>query len=368
MTNLGDHTYASGMAGLGCGWHGAQFDNFTLRQLHRGSFNLGLTATVSVSSYFNSAALPSFANDNDFSTYWSSSYPPLANEWLELDFPQSFSFNTASLSEFSTRILGYHLQHFSGSAWLDDALGGYLTNSPTTSFAQVKSAKARLLVTNMISSPAIYEYQVFNQPQKSGSVRINEWMINNTQTIADPADGQFHSWFELYNAGTTNFDLSGYYLCGTPTNLLQFQIPSGYSLAPAAYLLVWADGLTAQNQPDQPNLHVNFSLPQSQIIGLFVADGSQVDAVTLSQQPATSNGRKTDGDLAVLPLAVATPGTANTVIRATFVAPSASNGAMLLAVATAVGSWPTLPAGLSGFDDSTCWAGARAHRADRRRN
>jgi hypothetical protein len=30
MTNLTDSTYASGMAGVGCGWHGAQFDNFTL--------------------------------------------------------------------------------------------------------------------------------------------------------------------------------------------------------------------------------------------------------------------------------------------------------------------------------------------------
>jgi galactosylceramidase len=36
VTNFVDATYSSGLAGLGCGWHGAQFDNFTLRQLHRG--------------------------------------------------------------------------------------------------------------------------------------------------------------------------------------------------------------------------------------------------------------------------------------------------------------------------------------------
>ena len=51
------------------------------------------------------------------------------------------------------------------------------------------------------------------------AIRINEWMSNNTRTLADPADGQFHSWFELYNAGTTNFNLSGYYLAGSLTNL-----------------------------------------------------------------------------------------------------------------------------------------------------
>jgi len=337
VAKLSDTSCSSGLAGVGCGWQCfPQFDNFTVRQLHRGEPNLALTATASASSYFNSAVLPSFANDGNFSTYWSAGYPPLANEWLELDFPLTFNFNTTTLSEFSTRILGYHLQHWTGSAWNNDALGGMIsglvTNNPTTNtFSMVGSTKERLLVTNLLNSPAIYEFQVYNIPQQAGSIRINEWMINNTKTIADPADGQFHSWFELYNAGTTNFNLSGYYLTGTPTNLVQFQIPSGYHLAPGGCLLVWADGLTAQNQPSQPNLHVNFTLAQSQIIGLFATNGSQVDAITLSAQPAdTSSGSKTDGDLAVLPLAVATPGAANTVIKVLSVAPVASHGGMLL--------------------------------------
>jgi Galactocerebrosidase, C-terminal lectin domain len=37
VTNVTDSTCASGLAGLGCGWHGAEFDDFTLRQLHRTS-------------------------------------------------------------------------------------------------------------------------------------------------------------------------------------------------------------------------------------------------------------------------------------------------------------------------------------------
>ena len=46
VTNITDYTYASGLAGLGCGgWYGAQFDNFTLRRLHSGDFDLGLAAT-----------------------------------------------------------------------------------------------------------------------------------------------------------------------------------------------------------------------------------------------------------------------------------------------------------------------------------
>jgi len=41
LTNITDSTYTSGMAGFGSGWHGAQFADFNLRPVHRGSsFNL----------------------------------------------------------------------------------------------------------------------------------------------------------------------------------------------------------------------------------------------------------------------------------------------------------------------------------------
>ena len=71
-------------------------------------------------------------------------------------------------------------------------------------------------------------------------------MVNDTRTLADPAGG-YAPWFELYNAGSTNVNLAGYSLAGSPTNLLQFQIPPGYALAPGGFLLVWADGRTGLN-------------------------------------------------------------------------------------------------------------------------
>jgi hypothetical protein len=318
VASLTDTTYTSGLAGVGCGWTNfPQFDNFTVRQLHCGEPNLARSATVSASSYWDSTLAPAFANDGDFTTRWNSAYPPMSQEWLELDFPAAFRYNSVLLDEFTSRIEGYYLQHWTNGAWADDYAGSTIGGLLTDAISMTSSTKERLLITNMNNSPSIYEFQVYNVPQRPGSIRVNEWMINNTGTLADPADGQFHSWFELYNAGTTNFSLSGYYLTGTPTNLVQFQIPSGYSLAPGAYLLVWADGGLGTNQPGQP-LHVNFSLPQSSLIGLYAADGSQVDAVKLSPQPANvSYGSKTDGDLAILPLAVATPGAGNGVISAT---------------------------------------------------
>ena len=40
-------------------------------------------------------------------------------------------------------------------------------------------------------------------------VRINEWMADNRATLADPADGDYEDWFELYNPGTNTVDLGG---------------------------------------------------------------------------------------------------------------------------------------------------------------
>jgi hypothetical protein len=121
-------------------------------------------------------------------------------------------------------------------------------------------------------------------------VRINEWMAGNTTTIADPADGDFEDWFELYNPGDSAVDLAGYFLTDDLSNRTQYQITtSGAHTIPArGYLLVWADSETGQNLTagvPRPDLHVNFRLAASgEAIGLFAADGTQIDAVTFTNQ------------------------------------------------------------------------------------
>ncbi len=143
------------------------------------------------------------------------------------------------------------------------------------------------------------------------SVFINEWMASNTSAsgIADPADGNYQDWFELYNAGTNAANLAGCYLTDTPTNRFAFPIPSGYSIPPHGHLLVWADKEPNQNTTNWPDLHVNFHLPKAGAsIGLFAADGAQIDFV--SYPPQTSNvamGRCPDGGPTLVFLPVPTP-------------------------------------------------------------
>jgi len=343
VTNLNDYNYASGMSGLGCGgWYGAQFDNFTLRQLHSDDFDQALGATAGASSVWENEAAygAAMANDGNPDTRWNTAYPTLSQEWLELDWPAPMTFNRTAYSQYmggGNRIFGYQIQHWNGSGWTVDVNGGNMNAYATDIFPTVTASKVRLVLTNMTSAPSIYEFYVYNDtppPSAQHSVCINEWMSDNTRTIADPANGQFEPWFELYNAGNATVNLAGYYLTSSPTNLFEFQIPSGYSLPPGGFLLVWADGLTSQNSG--LDLHVNFSLQpgaeigllnttspasppavgayaeQSPIIALVNGSGEIVDAVDLIPQPAdTSSGSNPDDDPGILDLLKPTPRRSN---------------------------------------------------------
>jgi hypothetical protein len=126
-------------------------------------------------------------------------------------------------------------------------------------------------------------------------VFINEWMAQNTSTLADPADGQYEDWFELYNPGTDPVDLSGYFL--SDENRLQSEIPGGYVIPARGYLLVWADNEREQNNTNSTDLHVSFALSRNgERLSLFAPDGTRIDDVTFgSQTNDVSQGRFPNG-------------------------------------------------------------------------
>ncbi|MST93910.1 MAG: hypothetical protein EXS33_01315, partial [Pedosphaera sp.] len=144
-------------------------------------------------------------------------------------------------------------------------------------------------------------------------VFINEWMADNTSTLADPADNDLEDWFEIYNPGTGTADLSGFYLTDNLTNKFQYLIPPGYTIPPGGHLLVWADNETAQNSTNRIDLHVNFKLAaDGEAIGLFAADGTQIDAITFGPQtPNISQGRYPDGTPNTPLMTTPTPRAAN---------------------------------------------------------
>ncbi len=135
-----------------------------------------------------------------------------------------------------------------------------------------------------------------NGTPQAAQVFINEWLATPQSILADPADGQFDSWFELYNAGANTVDLSGYYLTDSLAQNELFKIPSGFSIAPGEFRLIWADGEPNQNGPGR-DLHVNFTVKsQGGQIGLYTPLLALVDTVTTTaQSPNISEGRFPDG-------------------------------------------------------------------------
>ena len=111
-------------------------------------------------------------------------------------------------------------------------------------------------------------------PQASfGDVRINEILAANRLGLRDE-DGDREDWIELYNAGTTAVDLSGWYLTDDTLNLRKWRFPS-VSLPGGGYLVVWASEKD-RRVPGSP-LHTNFKLEKSgEFLALILPDGSNV--------------------------------------------------------------------------------------------
>jgi len=158
-------------------------------------------------------------------------------------------------------------------------------------------------------------------------VIVNEWMADNAgpDGFPDPADGLFQDWFELYNPNTNSVDLSGYTLTDTLSQPKKFTIPTGTSIAPLGFLLVWADNNTNQNGFNA-DLHANFQLSAGgEAIGLFAPDGTPQSTLTFGQQfQNVSEGRWPDGNTngAFYFMTNSTPGTANILSAGTNTAPT----------------------------------------------
>lgn len=139
---------------------------------------------------------------------------------------------------------------------------------------------------------------------------INEWMASNS-AFADPSDGHFDDWFELYNPNPVAVDLAGYMLTDNLADARgRYVIPAGWSIGPGQFMLVWADNDTPTNSA---NLHVPFKLDRTgENIGLFAPNGSLVDSITFGPQTNNvSQGRFPDGGAELRFFTASTPGKSN---------------------------------------------------------
>ncbi|MEK7257010.1 MAG: lamin tail domain-containing protein, partial [Bacteroidota bacterium] len=102
-------------------------------------------------------------------------------------------------------------------------------------------------------SPERAEFEFYSLAT-AGNVVINELMASNQNTVADQ-NGEFDDWVELYNNGSSQVNLSGWYLSDDSQVLTKWQFPAGVFLDPGAYLIVWLD-----DDETQAGLHASFNL------------------------------------------------------------------------------------------------------------
>jgi CotH kinase protein/Lamin Tail Domain/Fn3 associated len=130
----------------------------------------------------------------------------------------------------------------------------------------------------------------FLNTQISAQVFINEVAASNASINADPDFSAYSDWVELYNAGATSVNLSGYSLTDNLSDTLKWTFPAGTTIGAKGYLLVWCD---AQNT----GLHTSYSLTKTgEEIGLYNTKKQLLDGFTFAAQEVdVSYGRKTDG-------------------------------------------------------------------------
>jgi hypothetical protein len=118
-----------------------------------------------------------------------------------------------------------------------------------------------------------------DEPNVKSLVAINELMASNSNTAADQ-DGEYDDWVELYNMGSTGYDLSGHFLTDNHKNKTKWQFPGGTSIGSKGFLIVWCDGDTLQT-----GLHANFRLSATGEELLLVSpDGAVLDEVYFGPQ------------------------------------------------------------------------------------
>lgn len=126
----------------------------------------------------------------------------------------------------------------------------------------------------------------------TADVILNEFMADNTYTMADPA-GEYEDWLEIYNPTYETVYLSGMYLTDKPDNLTKWQFPfGGAAIAPHEYMVIWCD-----EDDDQSGIHTNFKLSaDGEFLALVAQDGVTVlDSITFGpQEHDISYGRMPD--------------------------------------------------------------------------
>lgn len=129
-------------------------------------------------------------------------------------------------------------------------------------------------------------------PGFAQTVELNELVANNDFGLRD-ANGGFPDWIELYNPGTDNISLEGWFLTDAPTELSKWRFPA-VTLSAKGFLVVFCSGKDLRDPGSK--LHTNFKLASSgEFIAIVRPDGTVEDQIAPffpALAPGVSYGRR----------------------------------------------------------------------------
>lgn len=197
---------------------------------------------------------------------------PLSANWIV---PTNYSATTVSTDvahtgqhslKISSRIVGSTATN--NSVWQD--LQPIVTNGVyTLTYWYLPGTNAYALFVRTIPTTAITTSNLFaaslvspgapNQNVGSMTAYPEIWLneiLPYNRTGATDNQGDHESWVELYNAGSTAVTLDDYYLTDDYSKLTQWRFPSGTSLRPHEFRVIWLDGETEATT--LTDIHANF--------------------------------------------------------------------------------------------------------------
>lgn len=162
---------------------------------------------------------------------------------------------------------------------------------------------------NVTRDPHQGYYSVLRPQSSDLQIVINEFMADNSSTIADES-GAFEDWLELYNYGNDAIFLGDIYLTDDLQDAGMWRLPDVH-LLPSEFLLIWAD-----NDPEEGSLHTSFKLSKyGEQIGVFLKNGEEylvVDTLSFGVQSTdVSFGCQTDASPNYVFFSSSTPGYSN---------------------------------------------------------
>lgn len=144
--------------------------------------------------------------------------------------------------------------------------------------------------TNAVAFSPVRAAYEFYEISISADVVINEFMADNENAVADQ-DGEYDDWIELYNNGSEDINLGGYFLSDDADEPDKWAFPDTTIFA-GDYLIVWAD-----KDEDQEGLHAGIKLSaDGEIIVFSDSYLNLLDEISFGPQKAdTSTGRFPNG-------------------------------------------------------------------------